>query len=87
MLHSLTVSQDLIPQISTCILSFTTLVAFHPPVQTPGLHIITVSEFILNPLISDAADPLTLERRRHLVELTKEVFLDNTEIPDPYTLT
>ena len=57
-------------------------VALHPE-QSPGLHMTTVSEFIPKP--TTKLDPVAMERRRRLIELTKEAFPDG-KVPDPFNL-
>ncbi|KAJ7466594.1 hypothetical protein B0H11DRAFT_2239767 [Mycena galericulata] len=62
-------------------------VALHPTTQSTGLHMTTVSKFIPKPTNTTPTnvDPLAKERRRRLVELTKDSFPDG-KVPDPFTL-
>jgi hypothetical protein len=60
-------------------------VALHPTKQSTGLHMTTVSKFIPNPTTPTNVDPLVKERRRRLVELTKDSFPDG-KVPDPFTI-
>ncbi|KAJ7047055.1 hypothetical protein C8F04DRAFT_1248089 [Mycena alexandri] len=59
--------------------------ALYPTKQSTGLHMTTVSKFILKPTTPTNVDPLAKERRRRLVELTKDSFPDG-KVPDPFTL-
>jgi hypothetical protein len=61
-------------------------VAFQPAeASTSGLDITTVSKFISKPTVTTPinVDPLAKERRRRLLELTKEAFPDG-KVPDPF---
>jgi hypothetical protein len=62
------------------------LVALHPPEQSSGLRFTTTSHFVRHPPRPEMADPLAKERRRRLLELTKQTFPDGG-VPDPFTLT
>ncbi|KAF8200028.1 hypothetical protein K438DRAFT_1759059 [Mycena galopus ATCC 62051] len=59
--------------------------ALHPTKQSTGLDTTTVSKFIPKPTTPTNVDPLAKERRRRLVELTKDSFPDG-KVPDPFTL-
>ncbi|KAJ7654308.1 hypothetical protein B0H17DRAFT_1146804 [Mycena rosella] len=59
--------------------------ALYPTKQSTGLHMTTVSKFIPKPTTPTNVDPLAKERRRRLVELTKDSFPDG-KVPDPFTL-
>jgi hypothetical protein len=61
-------------------------VALQPPKATAGLEFTTVSTFVPKPAKPANVDPLAKERRRRLLELTKESFPDG-KVPDPFTLT
>ncbi|KAJ6468936.1 hypothetical protein C8R45DRAFT_436075 [Mycena sanguinolenta] len=50
--------------------------ALYPTKPSAGLHMTTVSKFIPKPTTSTNVDPLAKERRRRLVELTKDSFPD-----------
>ena len=52
------------------------LVAFSSPAQHSGLKITTTPKIIPNPPPRATVDPLAKERRRRLIELTKEAFPD-----------
>jgi hypothetical protein len=54
---------------------------------TAGLKFSTVSKFVPKPTKPANVDPLAKERRRRLLELTKQCFLDGNLVPDPFTLT
>lgn len=55
--------------------------ALPPPTEaTARINLTTVSEFVPNP--PPNPDPLAKERRRRLMELTKEAFPDG-EVPGP----
>ncbi|CAA7264871.1 unnamed protein product [Cyclocybe aegerita] len=62
--------------------------ALEPIKASPGLKITTVSKFVPKPTPTEPTnvDPLAKERRRRLVELTKEAFPDG-KVPDPFSLT
>ncbi|KAJ7764601.1 hypothetical protein DFH07DRAFT_956058 [Mycena maculata] len=59
--------------------------ALHPTEQSTGLHMTTVSIFIPKPTTPTNVDPLAKERRRRLVQLTKDSYPDG-KVPDPFTL-
>jgi len=58
--------------------------ALHPPEQSSGLQFTTTSDFVRHPPRPEKADPLAKERRRRLLELTKQTFPDGA-VPDPFT--
>ncbi|KAL6300365.1 hypothetical protein BKA93DRAFT_740662 [Sparassis latifolia] len=60
--------------------------ALNPPEQSSGLQFTTTSKFIADPPKPAKADPLAKERRRRLLDLTKQTFPDG-KVPDPFTLT
>ncbi|KAJ7433639.1 hypothetical protein B0H11DRAFT_2259254 [Mycena galericulata] len=54
--------------------------ALHPTEQSTGLHMTTpISKFIPKPTTPTNADPLAKERRRRLVQLTKDSFPDGNK--------
>jgi hypothetical protein len=61
-------------------------VALRPTGATAGLKFTTVSKFVPKPIKAAHVDPLAKERRRRLLELTKQSFPDG-KVPDPFTLT
>ncbi|KAJ3505104.1 hypothetical protein NLJ89_g7586 [Agrocybe chaxingu] len=60
--------------------------ALQPINASAGLKITTESKFVPRPIKPTNVDPLAKERRRRLVELTKEAFPDGKP-PDPFNLT
>ena len=58
-------------------------VALQPTEATAGLKFTTVSKFDPKPA---KPDNVAKERRRRLLELTKEAFPDG-KVPDPFTFT
>jgi hypothetical protein len=61
-------------------------VALQPNETTAGLEFTTVSKFVPNPPKAAHVDSLAKERRRRLLELTKQAFPDG-KVPDPLSLT
>ena len=61
-------------------------VPFQPTGETAGLKFTAVSKFIAKPPKPAHVDPLAKERRRRLIELTKQSFPDG-KVPDPFSLT
>lgn len=61
------------------------LVALHPSEPSPGLQFETTSHFVPHPPKPAKADPLAKQRRRRLLELTKQTF-PTGKLPDPFTL-
>ena len=61
-------------------------VALQPTEATSGLNFTAVSKFIANPTKPAHVDPLAKERRRRLLELTKQSLPDG-KVPDPFSLT
>ena len=61
-------------------------VALQPTEATVGLKFTTVSKFIPKPTKPTNVDPLAKERRRRLLELTKQSFPDG-KVPDLFTST
>ncbi|KAJ7749336.1 hypothetical protein DFH07DRAFT_775491 [Mycena maculata] len=59
--------------------------ALHSTKQSTGLHMTTVSMFIPKPTTPTNVDPLAKERRRRLVQLTKDSYPDG-KVPDPFTI-
>ncbi|KAJ7457118.1 hypothetical protein B0H11DRAFT_2320518 [Mycena galericulata] len=59
--------------------------ALHPTKQSTGLHMTTVSKFIPKPTTPTNVDPLAKERRRRLVQFTKDSF-PGGKVPDPFAL-
>ncbi|KAF8886879.1 hypothetical protein CPB84DRAFT_1535611 [Gymnopilus junonius] len=62
------------------------MLALQPTEATAGLKFTTVSKFIPKPTKPTNVDPLAKERRRRLLELTKQSFPDG-KVPDPFTST
>ncbi|KAJ7652138.1 hypothetical protein DFH06DRAFT_1206880 [Mycena polygramma] len=62
-----------------------TQLPLHPPQPSTDFHLTTTSTFNPNPAPRTPIDPLARERRRRLVEMTKEAFPDG-KVPDPFTL-
>jgi len=60
--------------------------ALQPTGATTGLKFTTVSKFVPKPTKPAHVDPLAKERRRRLLELTKQSFPDG-KVPDPFALT
>jgi len=59
-------------------------VALQPFEKTAGIEL-TVPKSIPNPTTPINVDPFAKERRRRLLELTKEAFPDG-KVSDPYTI-
>jgi len=59
--------------------------ALQPAEATAGLKFTTVSKFVPKPTKPVHVDPLAKERRRRLLELTKQTFPDD-KVPDPFLL-
>jgi hypothetical protein len=60
-------------------------VALQPTGETASLKFTTISKFIAKPTKPPHVDPLAKERRRRLLELTKQPFPDG-KVPDPFSL-
>ncbi|KDR76694.1 hypothetical protein GALMADRAFT_139590 [Galerina marginata CBS 339.88] len=60
--------------------------ALQPIEASVGVEITTVSKFIPNPPKPTNVDPLAKQRRRRLIELTKQAFPDGN-VADPFTST
>ncbi|KAJ6551598.1 hypothetical protein B0H19DRAFT_1378289 [Mycena capillaripes] len=61
------------------------MLALQPIQPSAALDFTPVSRFIANPPEPANVDPLRKERRRRLLELTKEAFPDG-KVPDPFKL-
>ena len=61
-------------------------VTLQPTGETASLKFTTISKFIAKPTEPAHVDPLAKERRRRLLELTKQSFPDG-KVPDPFSLT